>query len=369
MRASLVLVLLLCAPAAWAEERLRVEVDRPGRAELRLAVQRFLSAPDVDPDGAETLYQGLVAGLEFSGLIHPIDPEAFLEPIQTRDDDSPTIDCGSWRAIGADGLVEGSISRRFGRIRVRFRLWDVPRCQLLGDPALYDASADQLPWLARRVADELVRRFTGRRGVSATQIAFVSDQDGSREVYLMEADGSGKTAVTSNHSINLFPSWSPNGDSLIYTSYRSGGPDLFLLSRGAKRSDRLLDRPFPKYRGVFSPDGKRIAIVMSEEGNTDIFLTNGKGRKPRRLTQHRSIEVSPTWSPDGKRLAFVSDRSGSPQIYVHEFGDGGTRRLTFRGPYNASPSWSPTGEWIVFAEQSGTNFDLYLISPETGYTT
>jgi TolB protein len=44
------------------------------------------------------------------------------------------------------------------------------------------------------------------------------------------------------------------------------------------------------------------------------------------------------------------------------------RRLTYRGDYNATPAWSPNGEWIAYAARTGTNLDLYLIDPDSGYT-
>jgi TolB protein len=369
MHVGLAALLLLFATVSGAEDRLQIEVDQPGRAELRFAVQRFLPEPEVDGDFRETLYRHLTEGLEYSGLVRVIDPEAFLEPTETEDDHRSIIPCDNWRAIGADGLTEGSITSRRGRMRVRFRLWDVPRCQMQGDPGIFEAPVEQVAWLGRRIADELLLRFTGRQGVSATQIAFVSDRSGAREVYLMEANGSGKTLVTNNGSINLFPSWAPDGKGLLYTSYRNGSPDLFFLSRGASGSKTVVERSEPKYRGVYSPKGDQIALVMAKGGDTDIFLADRKGRKVRHLTENPAIDVSPTWSPDGKQLAFVSDRSGSPQIYVHDLKSGQTRRLTFRGSYNATPAWSPSGEWIVFAARTGTNFDLYLISPESGYTT
>jgi TolB protein len=369
MGRALVCVLLLLATSGRAEERLRIEVDRPGRAELLFAVQRFLPGEGVSGEDRDAIFRELVAGLEYSGLIRVVDPDAYLEPVQTEDDERSMIPCDSWRAVGADALAEGSITHRGGKTRVRFRLWDVPRCRMQGDPGIFEAPSSQLGWLARRIADEFLLRFTGRRGVAATQIAFVSDRGESREVYLMEADGSRKESVTQNGSINLFPSWSPKGDALLYTSYRGGPPDLFVLSRGTRRSGNLLKVRLPKYRGVFSPDGKRIAFVMDEKGNTDIFVSDRRGRNVKPVTRARSIDVSPAWSPDGKQLAFVSDRSGAPQLYVYGFETREVRRLTFRGSYNATPAWSPTGEWIAFAAQTGTNFDLYLISPETGYTT
>ncbi len=369
MRLWILLVPVLLASQAASEDRLRIDIDKPGRASLRFAVQRFRPVSGAEDPSQREFDRFLIDGLDFSGLIKVIDRGAFLEPEVTQDDHAARVPCENWAAIGADALVEGSVELREDRTRVRFRLWDIPRCQLQGDATTFEAPHGQVRWLARRIADELVLRFTGRRGVAATRIAFASDQSGSREIYMMEADGSEKRPVTNNGSMNFFPSWSADGDSIVYTSYRTGTPDLYVLSRGRRRSGRLLDESLPKYRGVFSPVGNGLAVVMADKANTDIFLVKRSGRGLTKVTTSRSIEVSPSWSPDGKRLALVSDRSGSPQVYVHDIESGKTERLTFRGSYNASPAWSPTGEWIVFAAQTGANFDLYLISPETGYTT
>ena len=127
------LLLLVWASSGAAEERLRIEVDRPGRAQLRFAVQRFRPVTGVEGEAQRTFYRYLVDGLEYAGFIQVIDPGAFLEPEVTRDDRLSRVPCENWSAIGADALVEGSIERRGKRTRVRFRLWDVPRCQLQGD--------------------------------------------------------------------------------------------------------------------------------------------------------------------------------------------------------------------------------------------
>ena len=82
-------------------------------------------------------------------------------------------------------------------------------------------------------------------------------------------------------------------------------PDVFRLSRGSKRSGRLVDRPSPKYRAVFSPKGDRIAIVMADGANTDINLSNRKGRKLQRITKSASI-VDPLGGSDPMPGAVVT---------------------------------------------------------------
>ena len=139
------------------------------------------------------------------------------------------------------------------------------------------------------------------------------------------------TAVTNNSSINLFPSWSPDGDSLLYTSYRAGQPQVWRISRGARTNGQLLRDGIPKLRGVWGPDNAGILLVIAQGATTDLLRIRENGSRAQRLTRARSLETSPSWSPDASRVAFVSDRSGSPQLYILDLGTREVRRLTFRG--------------------------------------
>jgi TolB protein len=360
-------LLLLLIPGIALGQDLDVEVRGSSGRPYQVAVQRF--APDAhSATHIDDFYTEVTGALEFSAGFKVVPVAAFLEPTQTQNLDAPMIPCDNWRGIGADILLEGRVEQNRTKTRVRYRIWDIGRCRNQGSAAYIDAKSDDLWLVARQLADELVYRFTGQRGVAATQIAFVSDKTGNKEVYVMEADGSRRRRVTGNKRINLFPAWSPDGDTLLYTSYRTGASDLWMLTRG-KKGRRLLQLPDEKYRGIFGPVDDQVTFVMSKDGNTDLYLTRADGRGLRRLTRERSIEVSPSWAPDGRRLAFASDRSGSQQIYMMDTSSGEVRRLTFKGSYNASPAWSPDGDWIVYAALTGSAYDLYMIDPDTGYTT
>jgi TolB protein len=367
MRTWVLFALIGVATAAHGKDRLGVQIQEGSDREFQIAVQRFRPDAGATPDLRERLHREIVTGLEYSGVMRNLPSSGFLESTETRDYERDTLVCDNWKPIGADGLVQGTVEQGAGNLRARFRLWDTTRCRMQGQPAIFEVRGEAVQLLGRRIADEIVYRFTGRRGVSATQIAFVSDRSGRKELYVMEADGSGKRGVTNNRSINLFPSWSPEGDTLLYTSYRGGTPDLWMISRGRRQNGRFLAAPrAAKYRGAWAPNDGTVAVVLHQNQNTDIYLARENGGGLQRITHGRSIETSPTWSPDGRRLAFVSDQSGAPQVYVQDIG-GEPRRLTFQGSYNASPAWSPTGEWIAYASQAGGGFDIYLIDPTSGH--
>jgi TolB protein len=361
--AGLLIALAAAASVARAAERPVVVVTPGSEQSFRIALQRFSGGP-----GAEQFRVGLRDALEYSNLFREIDPVAFLGSTVTSSFGA-RVECLEWITIGADAFVEGALRVEGSDFVAEFMVWDLAGCARKLRRRYLQASSSDPIILARRIADDIVEVFTGTRGVSSTELAFVSKRGGNAEIYVMGADGSNQRAATANRSINNFPSWSPNGETVVYTSYRvDNRPMLYLSTRGQGKPGRILSKlsEMPLYRAVFSPDGGHLAIVMSPDGSTEIYRVRDDGTDLRRLTENRAIDISPAWSPDGRRLAFVSDRSGDPQIYVMDANGSNVRRLTFDGSYNTSPAWSPDGRWIAYQCRVGTQFDIWLIDPEGG---
>ena len=361
--------MLLVLPAlARAGDRPVILIDRPRESAFRAAVQRFAGKLPGGAGLADSLRRQILDALAFSGLFAAVPDAAFLGPVQSPPLESGAPDCPSWRQIDADALVQGELEGTAGRVRVEFRVLDVARgcTQLLHKR--YEGAAGELRRVGKAIADDVVGAFTGQPGVADTEIAFISDRGGSREVYVMEADGQNLRAATHNGSINAFPDWSPDGSSIVYTSYRyRSRPWLFLLTRGRHSPGRILRKlagVSALFRGVYDPSGDQLAVVGSVDGQTEIFRVAPSGRSLRRLTRNRFIDVSPSFSPDGRRIAFTSDRVGAPQIYVMQADGSDPYRISFDGGYNTSPAWSPGGRWIAYEARVNGQFDIWLIDPE-----
>ena len=352
--------------AQWPEPAI---VITPGESRaFHAAVQRFADGGSpAEPGRADALRSEIQEGMRFSDVLLPLADDAFLGPLETTElADGARGDCSDWTQGGADALVEGVIATSGEQLVVEFQVWDTARCRLLEKGELRRPPAERLR-LAKLLADRVVAAFTGTPGVAGTEIAFISDRSGAREVYVMDADGGRPRPATRGRSIKAFPDWTPDGGAVLYTSYTDGAlPALFLTSRGEYRPGEILGGSLggrPKYRGCFAPDGQSLAVVASLGGATAIYRVARDGRDLRRLTRGGAINISPSWSPDGKQIVFVSDRSGSPQLYIMGADGKGLRRLTYNGSYNTGPAWSPDGRWIVYETRIRGQFDLWLIDP------
>jgi TolB protein len=80
----------------------------------------------------------------------------------------------------------------------------------------------------------------------------------------------------------------------------------------------LVPSPVQEMSSRWSPDGGRILFWSWRTGNPEIFLVNADGSGLRQLTDNLAWDVFPSWSPDGKKVAFESDRMGNFDIWVVE---------------------------------------------------
>ncbi|MBW2713291.1 MAG: PD40 domain-containing protein, partial [Deltaproteobacteria bacterium] len=344
--AGLGIALLLAASSPLAaEQRAAVVVMGSDVSVYKVALQRFAVHGSSMDETTATAFRGKVdSALEFSSLFKSIDPKAFLGPLETKSLTSGFRgpNCPDWRAVGADLFIEGVLREEPRRLIVEVQVWDVSQCKKLRNGSKrYKAGRMEADLIARHFVDELIEELTGQRGVSNTEMAFISDRNGNREVYVMNADGSGLRQASRNGSVNSLPGWSPDGKSIYYSSYRTQRrPALYKLRQGQKVSGRVggdLKLEDKVYRGVMDPSGKKLALVMPDEkSQMGIYLTDARGRGIKRLTHGRGNSLSPSWSPDSKRIAFVSDRTGSPQLYIMDANGKNTRRLTFTGGYNSA---------------------------------
>ncbi len=85
-----------------------------------------------------------------------------------------------------------------------------------------DVSDAQVRIFAHQFADEIIGKLSGGLpGIASTQIAFVSNRSGNKEIWAMDYDGENQHQVTQLHTISLTPRWSPDASRIAFTCYAS----------------------------------------------------------------------------------------------------------------------------------------------------
>jgi TolB protein len=229
------------------------------------------------------------------------------------------------------------------------------------------------PWtamtkIAHTLANDLVRTLNGKPGIFLSQIAFASNRDGNFEIWLMDWDGGNQRRVTTHNALSILPSWSPDNERMVYTSFVKGTSDMYIINRRGGGRMRIHTGLGLNTSVTFSPVGNDIAFVGSVAGNPDIYLIRDDGTNIRRLTTANSIESTPEWSPNGRQISFTSGRSGTPQIYVMDAEGTNVRRISFEGEWNDDATWSPDGERLAYTSPVNGRFQIRISNLVTGET-
>lgn len=360
-------VLLPLAVAGDDEYEFIVITKAPRRVRVAAPDVKFISQPAAGDESDRVLTRILRDTIELAGLFELVAPDAYPYPVVAT---GRGEDFAAWQLIGTDLLIRTDLAAiDQDRYQAEFRCYDIRQKKVVLGKR-YTGAGDMINRMALRYMDELIGWLTTRKSSLDARIAFVTDLNLIRrtEIHVMDTDGSHDQPVTRNRTLNLSPSWSPDGRYLVYTGYRGRNPDLYIADLVDNKEWRFFSKQGLNSSPEFSPDGRLIAFTREgTDGNIDICVIGVNGQDLKRITFAASNEVSPSWSPDSMMLAFASDRTGNPQIYLLDLTRGPESqrnpavRLTNEGSYNTFPAWSPDGRWIAYSGRVGGQFELFLI--------
>lgn len=339
------LAMLLAAGSAAAQTGdVRIDISSAGGHRIPILCEALKPAGDRNAgETSVTADATLADDLQFSAVFEVTRSWTGATPPA----DAQAVVSGTW-------TVSGNVVTLAGDVR------DLPGRRPIFSKQ-YRGTVQQRRSLAHQFADDVVLQFTGEAGISQTRIAFAVPSAGTKEIWVMDYDGTAPQQLTKDRSIALSPSWSPEGSLLLFTSYRSGtGPKVYVMPSIGGRTYLLSGKPGNNTSACYSPDGRDVALTLSQDGNSEIYLVDARGGTPRRLTENRAIDTSPAWSPTGREIAFTSDRGGGFQVYLMDRYGGNVRRLTFDVSGTDSPAWSPKGDQIAFVARTDQGFDIYV---------
>lgn len=218
-----------------------------------------------------------------------------------------------------------------------------------------------------KAIDRAIFKTRRKSGFFSGKLAFVSEETGSTEVFVSDLLFQSVTRLTSDGKSAVRPRWSPDGKSIVYTSYKTGFPDIYRLDLVNQRREIVADYNGLNMDARYSPDGSRLAMVLSGKTNADVWVREASGQM-NNLTKSRGLEAAPAWSPDGTRIVYTADTRGGPQLYVIPSRGGTPRRLrTDISGDCAQPDWNPVNDnKIAFSAAMGSGRQIILFDSVAG---
>lgn len=356
--AAVLLALGAIGAAPGGQAATKIVIGDPNFEPQPIAFAKFVAPPDL-AGVAEEVRAVAAADLERSGLFRIIPDKAHIGTIADFDKVPAFKD---WRTINATTLVTGSVAlTEDGLLRIQYRVFDVASEEQLRAKEII-AAREQWRRISHRLADGTYTVLTGEGAYFDSQVAFIHESGPKnarrKRLAVMDQDGANVRFLPSGASLAISPRFSPDGSKLLYISFDSGSPEVFLLDLASRSRRRLGSFPGMSFAPQFSPDGASIVLSVAVGGNTDLWAVDLAGGTRRRLTRAPSIETSPSYSPDGSQIVFVSDRSGKSQLYAMPAGGGTATRISFGAGSYRTPVWSPKGDLIAFTKIAAGRFHI-----------
>ena len=223
-----------------------------------------------------------------------------------------------------------------------------------------DTNSDGAVLRITRVVDDNARNYHARPSPDGTRIAFDSDREGARAVYVADAEGHNVRRV-SGEGFAAVPSWSPDGRTLAFVRAEADRPRVWnLWTADLETGDlrRLTSHRYGQpWGGSWFPDGRRMAyshedrlvVLDLETGRSRVYESPRKGRLVR----------TPAVAPDGRRIMFQVYRDGA---WLLDLADESMRKV-LADPSAEEYTWSPDGRRVAYHSRRSGQWGVWLMAP------
>jgi TolB protein len=178
-----------------------------------------------------------------------------------------------------------------------------------------------------------------------TRLAFSSSRSGSSEIYIVDQSGGNLHRITDNKGPNVSPTWNrKTGAEIAWASRRGLLPQICTMGTDGTNVQQVTDQGYA-VSPSWSPNGQFLVFSWmrhygpGEPGAQDIYIMDVASKQWVQLTHDGGRNDFPAWAPDNRHIVFQSNRSGSLQIWTM-LADGSEQKQITTSGGNSEPDWS-----------------------------
>lgn len=210
------------------------------------------------------------------------------------------------------------------------------------------------------------------------KLAVISPCDGKRnpyyedsKIYILNADGSDMQLLPISQEGDFDPSWSPDGNSMAFTSLRTGTAHIYVYHFDTQSLEELSNTPYPDIQPSWRPGTKQITFIR-QNLYYHVWIMSDRGQTQFQLSTSGNVnDYWPVWTPDGETLLFSRSKESQfmPWLLSLDYENRGKEetRIPPLSESDLNPvaevSVSPDGQWLAFESwPDGRNHDIYLMT-------
>ena len=330
--------------------------DGSGERTILEQQDRVFSSPRWSPDGKTVAFLSATTNntIPFSVMLIDVDSGTHRELAPKR----PSVSGVTWSGSG-EHLVFGwseDLLSGLASTAVRISMQDVD-----------SGETTDLFW-----SRNLLRNQAGTRidiaGSGKVVFGTIDSMQSLHETALHQGGGreEARTLATGN-SISRQPVYAPDGETILFSSNRSGNLDLWTVNTRSGAVRQLTDDEARDWDPAYVGDGSKIVWSSDRGGNLEIWIANADGSGARQVSQDGVGAENPTATPDGEWIVYMTsnpDKAGVWKVRA----DGSESTQLWQGS-GFIPEVSPDGRHVAFVLSEGSNVNrMHVLDLATGVT-